>query len=80
MKPEQEEEEVATGKVERAVKAAATATACDICGEVMRDPVTAPECMHSFCAVCIDEFIFDLQVPSSTLCHLCSAFLCPAHD
>ena len=70
MKPEEEEEEVATGKVERAVKAVATATGCDICGEVMRDPVTAPECMHSFCAVCIDEFIFDLQVLDSPPCHM----------
>ena len=60
---EAQEEEVATGKVERAVRAVATATGCDICGEVMRDPVTAPECMHSFCAACIDEYIFDLQVP-----------------
>ena len=62
MKPEEVEEEVATGKVERAVKAVATAIGCDICGDVMRDPVTAPECMHSFCSACIDEFIFDLQV------------------
>ena len=56
------EEEVATGVVERATKAVATAIGCDICGDVMRDPVTAPECMHSFCAACIDEYIFDLQV------------------
>ena len=70
---EEEEEEVATGKVERAVRAVATATGCDICGEVMRDPVTAPECMHSFCAACIDEYIFDLQVPPAHLaCTSCS--------
>ena len=56
------EEEVATGVVERTTKAVATAIGCDICGDVMRDPVTAPECMHSFCAACIDEYIFDLQV------------------
>ncbi len=62
------EEEVATGKVERATQAVATAIGCDICGDVMRDPVTAPECMHSFCAACIDEYIFDLQVRS--ICNL----------
>ncbi|KAK9839185.1 hypothetical protein WJX84_012231 [Apatococcus fuscideae] len=36
----------------------------------MRDPVTAPECMHSFCAACIDEYIFDLQARTCPVCQL----------
>ena len=30
---------------------------CDLCSSVLMDPVTAPECMHSFCRDCIDHHV-----------------------
>lgn len=35
----------------------AACLSCDLCNEVLNDPVTAPECMHSYCRDCIDKHV-----------------------
>ena len=35
----------------------AACLSCDLCNEVLSDPVTAPECMHSYCRDCIDKHV-----------------------
>lgn len=35
----------------------AACLSCDLCSEVLSDPVTAPECMHSYCRDCIDKHV-----------------------
>lgn len=35
----------------------AACLACDICTGLLREPYTAPHCMHCFCRQCIDEFV-----------------------
>ena len=43
--------------------------ACDLCGDILRDPVTAPECMHSFCRDCIDQHV--LYGGTKNICPVC---------
>ena len=49
----------------------AACLACDLCHEVLRDPVTAPECMHSFCRDCIDQHV--LYGGTKNICPVCKA-------
>ncbi|BDA40700.1 probable polycomb group RING finger protein 2 at C-terminar half [Coccomyxa sp. Obi] len=48
------QEAVAGGVVQRSVQEVAECLACDLCYSIFRDPITAPECMHSFCRQCIE--------------------------
>ncbi len=43
--------------VQRDVEALAQCMACDICREVLLDPVHASTCMHCYCRDCIDAFL-----------------------
>ena len=47
----------------------AACLACDLCQEVLKDPVTAPECMHSFCRDCIDQHV--LYGGTKNTCPVC---------
>ena len=47
----------------------AACLACDLCREVLKDPVTAPECMHSFCRDCIDQHV--LYGGTKNICPVC---------
>ncbi|CAL8466990.1 g6526 [Coccomyxa elongata] len=47
-------EVVAGGVVQRSVQEVAECLACNLCYSIFRDPITAPECMHSFCRQCIE--------------------------
>lgn len=49
----------------------AACLACDLCHEVLKDPVTAPECMHSFCRDCIDQHV--LYGGTKNICPVCKA-------
>ncbi|KAL3154324.1 hypothetical protein ABBQ32_013807 [Trebouxia sp. C0010 RCD-2024] len=49
----------------------AACLACDLCHEVLKDPVTAPECMHSFCRDCIDQHV--LYGGTKNTCPVCKA-------
>ena len=40
------EEFIARGVVRRSVEEMAECLACDLCRSILRDPITAPECMH----------------------------------
>ena len=55
----------------RSARELAACLACDTCGDVMRDPVTAPECMHSFCHRCIDATIE--PGGNSNVCPVCKS-------
>ena len=44
---------------------------CDLCHEVLKDPVTAPECMHSFCRNCIDQHV--VYGGTKNICPVCKA-------
>lgn len=44
---------------------------CDLCHEVLKDPVTAPECMHSFCRDCIDQHV--VYGGTKNICPVCKA-------
>lgn len=43
--------------VQRDVEALAQCMACDICREVLLDPVHSSTCMHCYCRNCIDAFL-----------------------
>lgn len=49
----------------------AACLSCDLCHEVLKDPVTAPECMHSFCRDCIDQHV--LYGGTKNICPVCKA-------
>ena len=49
----------------------AACLACDLCLQVLKDPVTAPECMHSFCRDCIDQHV--LYGGTKNTCPVCKA-------
>lgn len=53
----------------RSAESLAQCLACDICCEVLVDPVTSPTCMHCYCRECIDTFL----VPggASNCCPVC---------
>ena len=42
---------------------------CDLCSGVLNDPVTAPECMHSYCRDCIDKHV--MFGGTRNLCPVC---------
>lgn len=58
-----------TQGVWRKAEALAQCLACDICCEVLQDPVTCSTCMHCYCRDCIDAFL----VPggNSNCCPVC---------
>ena len=49
----------------------AASLSCDLCNGVLKDPVTAPECMHSFCRDCIDQHV--LFGGTKNTCPVCKA-------
>ncbi|KAL0028340.1 hypothetical protein WJX77_000571 [Trebouxia sp. C0004] len=49
----------------------AACLSCDLCNGVLKDPVTAPECMHSFCRDCIDQHV--LFGGTKNTCPVCKA-------
>ena len=49
----------------------AACLSCDLCSEVLNDPVTAPECMHSYCRDCVDKHV--LYGGTRNLCPVCKA-------
>lgn len=49
----------------------AACLACDLCHEVLKDPVIAPECMHSFCRDCIHQHV--LYGGTKNTCPVCKA-------
>ncbi len=55
--------------VQRDVEALAQCMACDICREVLLDPVHASTCMHCYCRDCIDAFL--VLGGTSNCCPVC---------
>ena len=68
--------EMETGTVDdsmvwRSKEKLAACLSCDLCNGVLKDPVTAPECMHSFCRDCIDQHV--LFGGTKNTCPVCKA-------
>lgn len=57
------------GVVWRSKEKLAACLSCDLCSGVLKDPVTAPECMHSFCRDCIDQHV--LFGGTKNICPVC---------
>ena len=55
--------------VQRDVEALSQCMACDICREVLLDPVHASTCMHCYCRDCIDAFL--VLGGTSNACPVC---------
>ena len=55
--------------VQRDVEALAQCMACDICREVLLDPVHSSTCMHCYCRDCIDAFL--VLGGTSNCCPVC---------
>lgn len=62
-------EESPTQGVWRKAEALAQCLACDICCEVLQDPVTCSTCMHCYCRDCIDAFL--MPGGNSNCCPVC---------
>ena len=60
---------VEDGVVWRSREKLAACLSCDLCSGVLKDPVTAPECMHSFCRDCIDQHV--LFGGTKNICPVC---------
>jgi hypothetical protein len=57
--------------VKRDLEALAQCMACDICREVLLDPVKSPVCMHCYCRECIDAFL--VLGGTSNCCPVCQS-------
>ena len=57
--------------VQRDFEALAQCMACDICREVLLDPVKSPVCMHCYCRDCIDAFL--VLGGTSNCCPVCQS-------
>ena len=57
--------------VQRDLEALAQCMACDICREVLLDPVKSPVCMHCYCRECIDAFL--VLGGTSNCCPVCQS-------
>ena len=54
--------------VRRHARDLAACLACDICRGLLREPLTAPHCMHVFCRPCIAAFIVTHEVLHCPVC------------
>lgn len=59
------------GVVWRSKEKLGACLSCDLCDGVLKDPVTAPECMHSFCRDCIDQHV--LFGGTKNICPVCKS-------
>ncbi|KAK9821239.1 hypothetical protein WJX81_007275 [Elliptochloris bilobata] len=59
-------------RVRRSAVAVAACLACDLCGGMLDNPVTVPECMHSFCRACIDAALSEASRSAGAQCPACA--------